>query len=307
MDHGAFDALTRAVADGAGPRRAVVRLLTGGALAGLAAHLGLGEVTQAKSKKHGKPRGDKKLSGELHAAGKKHKKHKKKDKDKPKKPKDRKGKLCGDGTCAAANECCPFRMVCDTCEEAVCVNGEWECRENCPGQGDICCDGTCVGPCGDGRVRNPETCQCDCPEGQWLCPNDVCWPIEECCPGSQRCSPTSCSEPGKCCNGQQQCPDGETCAAEGECCPEQKRCGGECIPDTVCCEDDPQPLCDRCQVLACDGGAWTCHGTRVQCQEGCCPEGYGCHHLGSCCVYEPTLFCTCPSGYHSEAGLCVPD
>jgi hypothetical protein len=253
MDHGAFDALTRAVAGGAGPRRAVVRLLTGGALAGLAARLDLGEVTQAKSKKH-----------------------KKKDKDKRKKQKDRNEKLCdvlcrdeggrccrngdciksgccpeekscGDGTCAAANECCPFRMVCDTCEEPVCVNGEWECRENCPGQGSICCDGACVGPCGDGKPRNPETCQCDCPEGQRLCPGEVCWPMDECCPGSQRCGPTSCSEPGECCDGQ------------------------------------------------------------PKCQEGCCPEGYWCHGLGSCCTDGPPFFCTCPSGYHSEEGLCVPD
>jgi hypothetical protein len=292
MDHGAFDALTRALAGGVGPRRSAMRLLTGGALAGLAAHLGLGEVTQAKSKKHRKQHGDKKPSGQLHAAGKKHKKHKK-HKDKPKKPKDRKlcdtlcrdeggrccrngdcirsgccpeEKPCGDGNCAAANECCPFKMVCDTCEEPVCVNGEWECRENCPGQGSICCDGTCVGPCGDGKPRNPETCQCECPEGQWPCPGEVCWPMEECCPGSQRCGPTTCSQPGECCDGQRKCPDGETCVAEGECCP----------------------------------------GTG-QCQEGCCPEGYYCHPLGSCCTAGPPFFCTCPSGYHSEAGLCVPD
>ena len=43
MDHGAFDASTRTIAGNAYSRRAVVRVLAGGMLSGLAARFGLDE------------------------------------------------------------------------------------------------------------------------------------------------------------------------------------------------------------------------------------------------------------------------
>lgn len=289
MDHGAFDALTRALAAETESRRGALRLLAGGTLGGLLASLDLGDTA---AKKHGRRHDDQKRSDKLHTAGKKQKKrqkHKGKDKEKPNKPgpepscnpEDRQcyatttcvgpneccpgetrcadgecypesvccpeQKTCTSGACVAMNECCHPRPVCDDCEEAVCVDGTWDCRSVCHYRESICCQGECLLPCSGGKVINPQTCLCDCPDGQWECPGGACVPVEVCCPGSQRCGPTSCSQPGECCDGQ------------------------------------------------------------GRCQEGCCPEGYYCHPLGSCCTDGPPFFCTCPSGYHSESGLCVPD
>ena len=321
MDHGAFDALTRAVAGEVGSRRAAARLLTGGLLSGLMARIGPDESAGARRKKS-KRRVDRERQDHLHAADKKRKKHKKRRQRRPKpapcgddrfecpdgscisfdtccpgerKCPDRKcvktsvccvgerpcaGDRCVDGDqccpeeqpcpgggCGGPSQCCPGAKPCaglgcipeteccaeevklcpGSCDEPVCENGNWECRTTCHFQESICCKGECLLPCSDGKVINPKTCQCDCPDGQWECPGGACVVIGACCPGSQRCGPTSCSQPGECC------------------------------PNTV------------------------------QCQEGCCPEGFYCHSLGSCCNDGPPLFCTCPSGYRSEGGLCVPE
>lgn len=282
MDHGAFDALTRALASGAGPRRAAMRLLSGGALAGLVARFGLEDVTAKK--KHGKRHGDKKPSGQLHATGKKHNRHKKrdkkKDKDKPKEPKPEQpgecyprcttGKrCCPDGECVTiGSACCSNERTCDETIKVTCV------------QPDACCE--YERECEDGSCRGLTEC---CPE-QRECPN-ACLPRDACCPGEQKCA------------------DGK-CYPEDGCCPEKKTCtGGVCIARDECCP--LKPICDECEVAVCDRGTWTCLGNGGQCQEGCCPLGYWCHPLGSCCTDGPPFFCTCPSGYHSEAGLCVPD
>ena len=77
MDHGHFDDLTRSVADGGGTRRALLRLLAGGAAGSFAARLGLADITEVKATKH-KPqkkqeltsRSERKAHGQLQAEGK---------------------------------------------------------------------------------------------------------------------------------------------------------------------------------------------------------------------------------------------
>jgi hypothetical protein len=75
MDHGQFDDLTRSVVGESGTRRALFRLLTGGAFAGLAAWLGLGESTEAKRKS--KRRAEQNPQDALQSEGKRNKKRRK--------------------------------------------------------------------------------------------------------------------------------------------------------------------------------------------------------------------------------------
>jgi hypothetical protein len=51
MDHRDFDALTRSALAAGGSRRALLRLLAGSALGGVAARLGLAEDAAAKAKR----------------------------------------------------------------------------------------------------------------------------------------------------------------------------------------------------------------------------------------------------------------
>jgi hypothetical protein len=76
MDHSDFDTLTRSVVAEGGTRRALVRLLAGGALGGLVARLGLSERAQAKAKqkrkrhKQHKPQAKHQQTGPLQTEGK---------------------------------------------------------------------------------------------------------------------------------------------------------------------------------------------------------------------------------------------
>ena len=80
MDHGRFDDLARSVVGGEGARRSLLRLLAGGALGGVAARLGLGELVVAKSKRKPKRKGkaDARHEDALQSEGKKKKKGKEK-------------------------------------------------------------------------------------------------------------------------------------------------------------------------------------------------------------------------------------
>lgn len=161
------------------------------------------------------------------------------------------------------------------------------------GECEMCLDGACVlDPsldgvhCGD--PRHPQAGCNVCRSG--LCVSTCHYEDSICCNGEcllpcgdgKVINPATCQ--CDCPDGQWSCPD-DSCVAVGECCPGTQRCG----PTT-------------CSVPG------ECCSTSAQCQLGCCPEGYSCHHtLGSCCIDGPPLTCTCPSGYHSESGLCVPD
>jgi hypothetical protein len=183
MDHRHFDDLLRDAAYTPSTRRTVALLLAGSALGGLAARLGLTDVTEAKPKKakarhKGTPEAERKGHGQLQAEGKrKGKKHHKSPKTPPPPPPD---------------------PICDS-----------------------------------GRAR---------------CPDGSCPPIGECCPGSRPC-------------------DDGFCHKEDQCCPNEKPCDGGCIPDDACCPDDPWPLCNRCDQVVCENGAYVCKADHT------CPQG----------------------------------
>jgi len=253
MDHGSFDALTRSVASGGETRRAVLRLLAGGALGGFPAWLGLAEIAAAKPRKKRQRGAAQKQDGGLQTEGKR--KGKKGSKKKPK-PKSPPKPSCGadewpcvDGSCVAQGACCP---------------------------GEKRCGGGCIAE---------KSC---CPYTEWECADGSCVPHEQCCPGEKPCA-------------------GGACVSDDQCCPGEKRCieGGQCYAADFCCPNDPEPTCGQCEVAVCEGGELTCGPTgRAPCQEGCCPEGYWCHSLGSCCTNGPPFHCTCPSGYGPCAGRC---
>jgi hypothetical protein len=172
------------------------------------------------------------------------------------------------GGCVYKQTCCPEeRPTCGQCGD-ICVNGTWRC--------------SALKPCADGSCLAPDEC---CPE-QWTCADGSCVAQDECCPDERRC------------------PDG-ACVSEGACCPGEKLCaGGDCVAQNECCPSESPPVCGNCEVAACENGNWRCRpsggGT---CQDSCCPEGYYCHHLGSCCRDNP-FHCTCPDGYVGCSGWC---
>jgi hypothetical protein len=162
-----------------------------------------------------------------------------------------------------------------------------------------------------------------CGDGRWQCADGSCVPNEQCCPGEKACGGGVCVSANQCCNNERSCAD-ESCVAANQCCVGEKRCGdgscipfqdccpGEkqcddllCIPEDECCPEAAAPICAGCQDVVCENGELTCRSTgQAPCQEGCCPHGYWCHYLGSCCTDGPPFHCTCPSGYGPCAGRC---
>ena len=145
MDAGQFDGLTRSVASDVGTRRAVLRLLAGGALGGLVARLGLVEVTAAKkkhkklTKKRNRPsRVERQAHGELLAEGKrKGKKHNRKPKNPPPSPNEpcNLDKFrCPDGTCVPWGTCCAGEKRCPTGPGPRCIPTDQCCPDErtCP-------------------------------------------------------------------------------------------------------------------------------------------------------------------------------
>ena len=176
MDQEHFDDLTRSVAGGGNTRRAAMRLLAGSALAGVAAHLGLTSVTEAKKSKQ-QQRASSKSHGELKSEGRGKKKHhkkrdKKRDKRRHKKPQDADIPLCP-LTCEESGKKC--------CDDGSCVVIEL-C---CPGQ-RMCADGGC----------QPKTQCCD---DERKCPDGSCAIIGECCPGLHQCYAGGPCFPGDVC------------------------------------------------------------------------------------------------------------
>jgi hypothetical protein len=59
------------------------------------------------------------------------------------------------------------------------------------------------------------------------------------------------------------CPDGQ-----GQC------RDGTCLPFDQCCEDDPAPLCGKCEEVYCNSGTWACRpATSLDTCPQSCPEG----------------------------------
>jgi hypothetical protein len=176
MDNGQFDDLTRSVVKESGTRRALLRLLAGGAFAGAVSRLGMGESTGAKPKRKRKKKHRKNLQGQ--------------------EPQDcgadctkSGGRCCEDGSCSTVGQCCPGEWGCDdgscvpagqccpgavpppcgACELVVCDNGElhYQPAQQCPGN----------------QQHNPTTCQCECPIGSELMADGV-----TCCPRELACN-----------------------------------------------------------------------------------------------------------------------
>lgn len=256
MDLGYFDDLTRAMAGGAGPRRAALRLLTGITLAGLAARLGLGDTVESKRRhqdKKSEKSGSRTHVDQAHAAAK-HKKKQKQKKSKQKKPKP-------PPSCAA---------------------GTYPCD-----------DGSCVGPdqCCSNEVKCPEGCVKD-----------------HCCIGENECKDGSCLPGGECCPEERACSDG-WCASGGACCLDEQRCGGNCIPADLCCDDNPNPLCSECEEIACKNGSKVCRSTCQYEDSVCCKGECLLPCSGGQEINPRTCQCECPSGWRllMDRVTCCPD
>jgi hypothetical protein len=292
MDHGTFDALTRSLAGGVPPRRAALRLLTGGALGALLARLGLDDV-EAK-KRRGKKHDNKKQSDKLHTTGKKHKKHKKhKDKKKPYEPPPPLPpgcqncgdcEMCQDGACVPDPDlervfCAVSEAMCSYCQQGTCT----------PFQ-EACDDGTCP--------RKGYCCQ-----GEKFCPS-----IE---------SPTGffCIRGDGCCAGKKKC--GNQCIPLLSCCdedpdPECDQCQEEfCDSGTRACRDkSTKPTCSSTERYDCDTGQCVCREGWETCGElfRCnCYVGDGVRQClgGTCC--PPSLYCAASSECCHGGLVCTPE
>jgi hypothetical protein len=161
MDASHFDAWTKIMTEELGSRRAALRLLAGGALGGLLAHLRRTEVaadcgTAGNRCCKGGCVGGAVCNAQGYC-------------------KCKRGRRACDGECIPKKQCCFSDPVplCRDCGEPRCVNGQWRCERT--GK-----------PCGRGCCRRSETC---CPQrsGPPVCRRAVlCGPCqfpcgEKCC------------------------------------------------------------------------------------------------------------------------------
>jgi hypothetical protein len=324
MDHQYFDGLTRSLGD-CGTRRAIFRLLAGGALGGLVGSLHEAEPAAAVSERRKRKARRRRRSGpeqerrspghprrELLRVQAKGRKRRNRRKPRPQQPPQlprscaveceelQGGTCCPDGSCATAGNCCPGKKRCP---------GYTECFD----QGDCCpnaipplckeCEAyACVG----GNLTCRSTPRCCA--GKKSCGSAGCVEVGECCPDEWRCADGSCVAQEQCCPNEKRCNDG-SCRSTDQCCPDEHSCypGGPCYGPDTCCPNDPQPQCRGCQVLACENGQWICKDRSDQCpggrwnplrcrceycEEQCDPVTHMCQSIG------------CPVGHHCEEGMC---
>ncbi len=242
MDYRHFDDLTRTMAEGMESRRAALRLLGASALAGLVAHLALGET---EARRHGKRH---KRQATLHDEKKRRRKKRRKPRHKPNRPSQPGGcsdderkcpdgscvpqatccageRACGAGTCVASGTCCPGEASCDDgscvaagaccpgaavptcgdCQAVACVDGVLQCQSTCSHEVLECCQGMCVNPCGGGWRRDPYSCGCECPPESVVLPDDTCCPLERACNNYGSEELTFCCEDGTICIAPETC------------------------------------------------------------------------------------------------------
>jgi hypothetical protein len=259
MDQQTFDTLSRSVGEHAGTRRALLRLVAGSALAGVAARFSRLESEAAKTHKHetsGRAKQAHRAAGRsarhspagVHTEGKgkgngKHRRRHAPPKD-PQQPKpqlcpvdctDEGGKCCSDGSCVSRLLCCP---------------GEKSCGERCVAA-TTCCPGE--SPCADGLCPAPGKC---CKE-EFRCDDGTCIaPLDECCPGQRMCA-------------------GNRCVPKNTCCPGHKKCQDDsCVTADQCCSEAPTPSCRPCEMAVCERGEMVCRASDgLDACQTVCPEG----------------------------------
>jgi hypothetical protein len=255
MEHRDFDDLTRSMSGEHGTRRAMLRLLAGGALGGLIARLGLSESAEANAKKREqhKSRAERQQTGPLHAEGRRNKKRKKKPK-----------KRCDDF---------PVPLCPRPCQEARCdpATGTYVCRDKCP-EGWSCCNDRCEPPCTNGCVEDPDqACICQKPptaEDVYCALEHLCGPDP--CPSGKEYVSSTCTCRSLC---PEDCPAGlEQDPSTCEChCPNgNPMCAGACCPaNTVTCWWTPHLPQRYCQLA---DGRWVCPiGWTGSRETGCFP------------------------------------
>jgi hypothetical protein len=222
----------------------------------LAARLGLAEDAAAKPKKQPKRQRQpgRKPLGTVQDEGKR--KGKKRGKKKPK-PKPRPMECASDTDCPACDRCeggvchAGLMALCSSaqCQEPICniTTNSWECSSTCQHPEAVCCKGTCLAPCSNGRPIDPETCECEQCE-------EVCNPGE------------LCSFPG--------CGAGERCI-NGLC---NSICTDPNLPQ-LCCAKNEWTGRVYCGCSQADTICWNCGGSVCGCRPGteyCCdPSVHG--------------------------------
>ena len=232
MDHDCFDDLTRSVGSGGETRRAVVRLLAGGALGGLVARLGLAAGTEAKPKKHkAKPKQKRKSrqSGRRRDSSRPRASARGTSTTSSPRPRchrpchhvgrarsrARTSRVCLPTSAAQASSSVPDDGPCLKLNAGMCCPGEKLCPDSETPSGLGCIDeNNC---CPDLHPVCRECYHSDCENGNW----GGCKRISGCCP-----------------TGMRKCPD-DSCVVAGECCPAEKKCADDvCYPKDDCCPED---------------------------------------------------------------------
>ncbi len=275
MDESTFDAITRSAVTEAGPRRAIVRLLTGTVLGAIVSRLAPLEEATAKAKRHkGKVKHGHQQGGPSH----RHHKAERGAQSEGKRKKGKKGKSHHKSP-PPLPPGCQNCNACQMCQDGACVPDPDLGGVPCQGSGphcNYCLLGECVAtedrPCDDGFCPHRGTC----------------------CPGEKYCSDPetpigfACVGPTDCCPNQKKC--GNACISLSGCCAPEKKCpGGSCVAQQACCPETAPATCGECEVAVCNSGNWVC-----QRQNDCCPAG--------------GVFCrSVPGQYWPNPGISLPN
>lgn len=150
-------------------------------------------------------------------------------------------------------------------------NGEVDEGDGLCPEGEFCNRGVCVGKCGTGEFRCPETLKCT-PEG--LCVDEAC--LEVTCDAGKVCQAGECVD-----------------SCSGIVCPYDRVCrNGGCV--------------DPCLGIECDEGFQCVLGVCANCACSACADGQMCNAAKQC-VDEGCDGTTCNENTHCVAGACVDD
>ena len=198
------------------------------------------------------------------------------------------------GRCGLPGQPCKFNSQC--CPGTVCLNGSCAC-----GFGSTLCQGQCLSNCPNGQIRNPNTCDCEFPDGSR--PNfsndpNNCGTCGSVCDDNNVCTTNTCVNGGcvhisiaGCCTGDAQCNDNTICTTD-TC----DQATNTCIhtPIVGCCSSDGQCNDNNpCTTDTCDLATNTYVFTPIA---GCCTSDAQCNDNNPCttdtcvnnqCVHTP--------------------